>query len=204
VVLFAIGCANPINQKTAANYHELGSRAERRGEYELAEENYSRALWNAKMGQSPASGVSMASYHLGRVKGYLCKYDEAEELLLEALRLEEEASGTESGLTSMRLFEIARLNADRARYDAALPYYDRAISIVRKLDVETSDPIGFANVLSDYAVVLETTGNYEKARNLRDESDRIRAAHAGERPGFVPQSYAQKCRDAQAESTQSP
>ena len=58
----------------------------------LAEQNHSRALWNARIGDVPSSGISLVTYNLGRVKGYLCKYDEAEQLLLEALRLEEQAA----------------------------------------------------------------------------------------------------------------
>ena len=193
VTIFVFGCANPINQNTAENYHELGSQAEDVGNYELAEEYYGRALWNAEMGQSPDSGLSMVSYNLGRVKGYLCKYDEAEELLLDALRLEEEASNPETGLVSMRLFELARLNAAWMRFDKALSYYARAISIVRKLDIETSDPIGFSYVLADYSELLESSGNHEKAISIAQEADRIKAANRGMQPGFVAQSYSRNC-----------
>jgi hypothetical protein len=53
--------------------------------------------------------ISRLTYNLGRVKGQRCKHEEAEALLLEALRLEEKSSGPESALTSMRL------NAERIR-----------------------------------------------------------------------------------------
>ena len=200
ITITVLGCANPINQKTAEHYHDLGSQSEDAGDYELAEEYYSRALWNAKMGQSPNSGISMVYYNLGRVKGYLCKYHEAEELLLEALRLEEETSGPDSGLTSMRLFELGRLNAAWSQFDEALSYYSRAISLVRKLDVETSDPIGFANVLGEYAELLESSGNREKAISIGQEADRIRIANPDMQPGFVAQSYSQFCPGAEMDS----
>src|SRR5690242_20610605 len=92
LTLLGAGCANPINQHNAAKYHEWGEEAERAGNYQLAERNYYRALVNARVGRSPDAGVSMAMYNLGRVKGYLCKYDESEQLLTEALNLEEKVT----------------------------------------------------------------------------------------------------------------
>jgi len=92
------GCANPINQHNAAKYHDWGMEAERAGDYQLAERNYERALANARIGYSPDAGISMAMYNLGRVKGHLCKHDEAEKLLTEALQLEEKVTGQKAAL----------------------------------------------------------------------------------------------------------
>ena len=129
VALLLIGFANPINQKNAQKYYELGSQAEQSGNYVLAEEYYSRALWNAKIGNLPDSGISASSYSLGRIKGFLCKPDEAEGLLLEALQLDENAAEPETGLISMRLFELARLLASQSRYNEAQSYYARVLDL---------------------------------------------------------------------------
>ena len=43
--------------------------------------------------------------------GYICDYESATEALTHAYELESEVSGPESGISSMRLFELARLNA---------------------------------------------------------------------------------------------
>ena len=193
LLLPVVACANPINRANVEKYHELGSRAEQAGDYALAEEYYGRALWNARIGKVPRGGISLLAYNLGRVKGYLCKHDEAEQLLLEALRLEEQESGAGSGLTSMRLFELARLNAARKRFDEAGEYYSRAIPIVRNLDIETADPIGFANVLGNYAAVLESLERDQAARDAIREAEQLRAAHPGRQAGFTPQSYSRNC-----------
>ena len=58
IVLFLTGCGNPINRHNAANYHQWGLEAEWAGDYVLAERNYSRALMNAKLGDSPDAGIS--------------------------------------------------------------------------------------------------------------------------------------------------
>ena len=186
-------CANPINRANAEKYHEWGSQAELAGDYALAEQNFDRALWNARMGDVPGSGISLITYNLGRIKGYLCKYDEAEKLLLEALRLEEQESGPESGLTSMRLFELARLSAARDRFEEANRYYLRAIPIVRKLDIESADPIGFAHVLSDFAAVLESLGQDQGAAAANRESEHLRSSHRQRQAAFTPRSYEHSC-----------
>ncbi len=173
ITLLISGCANPINQRTAENYQNLGRQAENAGNYQLAENNYEKSLLNARIGGSPEAGISMAAYNLGRVKRLLCKNQEAETLLLEALELEQLASGENSGLTSMRLFELARLKMSTQRYEAADNYYSRAVKNVRSLGIKQSDPIGFATVLDNYANVLTQLGNLEEAEATRREA----AAH---------------------------
>jgi tetratricopeptide (TPR) repeat protein len=130
------GCANPINQKTVSNYYEWGLKAELAGDYALAEKNYERALINARLGRSPDAGVSAAMYSLGRMKGYLCTYDDGEKLLLESLALEEKVTGPESGITTKRLFELARFYFDRGQFSASLPYFGGGLPAVKKLGLE--------------------------------------------------------------------
>ncbi len=191
--LLVSGCVNPINQKTAENYQNWGREAENAGNYQLAEQNYEKSLLNARIGGSPTAGISMAAYNLGRVKRLLCKNKEAESLLLEALELEEQASGENSGLTSMRLFELARLNFGVKEYEAAGKYYDRAISNVRALGIEQSDPIGFAAVLENYANVLTQLGDLEKAEVISDDAVKLRTDNPNEQAGFMPIMYGPGC-----------
>ena len=192
VSLFA-GCANPINQKTASNYFEWGTQAELSGNYALAERNYERALINARLGHSPDAGISAAMYNLGRMKGYLCKYDDAEKLLTESLSLEETVTGPDSGITTMRLFELARLNFDRSLYRQSLPYFDRGIVAVKKLDVEKSDPIGLANVLDDYAIALDKIDQKQQSENIKKQASLLRQNNVGETANYTPVRYNQPC-----------
>ena len=193
LVLGLASCAHPINQYNAAQYHRWGLEAERAGNYPLAERNYERALINARLGRSPDSGMSMAMYNLGRVKGYLCKHDDAEKLLRAALELEEKTTGPESGLTAMRLFELARLHYDRRQYAASVPYFARAIPAVRKLGTEASDPIGLADVLDQYAAALRASGQAEESAERKREAAAIRARHPDKAAEFKPVSYDGRC-----------
>jgi len=192
-VILLAGCATAINRKNAEQYHIWGLQAEQNGNYELAERNYYRALVNARSGNSPKAALSMATYNLGRIKGYLCKHKEAEDLLLEALRLEEQVTGPESGVTAKRLFELARFYYDQGKYDDAAKYYSRAIPIVRRLGVENSDPIALADAMDEYAVSLSNTGNNAKASEIKSAADILRKKNPGAKAQFVPTRYNTRC-----------
>ena len=193
VTLGLASCAHPINRHNAAKYHDWGLEAERAGDYRLAERNYERALINARLGHAHDAGLSMAMYNLGRVKAYLCKYDDAEKLLVDALQLEERVTGPDSGLTSMRLFELARLHLDRRQYAASLPYFARGIPVVKKLGVESSDPIALADALEQYSIALGKSGRSADSMQRKREADALRAGNPGRTARFRPPRYGQPC-----------
>jgi tetratricopeptide (TPR) repeat protein len=93
-------------------------------------------------------------YEYGRASGVTCFYEHAEEYLSKALTLDEESSGP----THYPLIELARLNLDRGKYAEAVPYFERVLPIVEKLNSEALDPIGFADLLDEYAVHLLSRG----------------------------------------------
>ncbi|MBI5890572.1 MAG: tetratricopeptide repeat protein [Nitrosomonadales bacterium] len=194
VLLVALisGCANPINERTAYNYYKMALRAEAIRDYASAEQNYDKALFNARIAHSNAT-ISASMYGLGRMKGYLCKYDDAEKLLLSSLTLEEKITGPESSITTMRLFELARLNFDRGQYGAALPYFGRGIPAVKKLGIETSDPISLANEFDEYAIALGKTGHKDMSESAIKEAATLRQNNPGRKVTFTPVRYNQPC-----------
>lgn len=191
IPLVLSGCGNPVNRKNAENYHQWGLEAEWDGNYQLAERSYSRALVNAQLGHSPDVGVAMASYNLGRVKGYLCKDEEAEKLLLESLVLEEKITGPKSPIITKRLFELARFYYDHAQYLKSEPYYSRAISMVREYSIEKSDPVGLANAIKEYSIVLKKLGKNSESGLAASEAETLKKNNPGKKAGFVPVRYNQ-------------
>ena len=190
------GCAYPINRYNAQKYHESGLWAEQKGDYQLAKQNYSRALLNAEWGHSPISGKSMVTYNLGRVTGYLCEFEEAERLLLEALSLQQKvplADDPDHTILSMRYFELGRFYYDYGYYDQAILYLEKGIPIAEKLDIEKSDPIAFAYILDEYEVALRETNQINKAESIKTKSAEIRRVNSGKYPIFVPKRYNQNC-----------
>jgi len=192
LVALISGCANPINERTAYNYYNMALQAEAIRDFASAEQNYDRALYNAQIAHSNRT-ISASMYGLGRMKGYLCKYDDAEKLLSSSLALEEKVSGSESSITTMRLFELARLNFDRGQYAAALPYFGRGIPAVKKLGLETSDPISLANGLDEYAIALGKTGQKDLSESVRKEASTLRQNNPGRTVLFTPVRYTQPC-----------
>ena len=188
-----VGCANPINQKTASIYYDSALEAEIRGDFAFAERQYGRALINAQIGHAPDEGVSAAMYGLGRSKAYLCKFAEAEPLLLESLTLQEKAAGPEGPIMTKRLFELARFYSDRGRYKQSLPFFERGVPTVEKLGVEASDPMAFADALDDYANALERSGETAKARPVKVRADALRARFPDKKATYVPKRYGQGC-----------
>jgi tetratricopeptide (TPR) repeat protein len=191
------GCLWNIYRVKAQQYYDAGVQAEKAGDLEWAKENYLRALENAKRGHSPKSGISTATYDLGRVTGYLCEYDQAEKLLLQSLRMQEELTGPDSAAVTTRLFELARFYHDRGRYSESIPYYARGVSAVKTPNTGAGDPAGYAADLEDYADSLRKTGRTDKAEEFQARSGEIRNRHQGKSSDFLPMRYNRRCPDKQ-------
>ena len=135
----------------------------------------------------------MALYNLGRAKGHVCKLDEAEMLLTESLKMEETLTGPNSGITTMRLFELGRLYLDHGEFAKSIPYFERAVPAVVDLGVEKSDPIGLANVYDDVAAAQQGAGDLVKADLARQQALRLRSANPGRSANFVAARYKEAC-----------
>jgi tetratricopeptide (TPR) repeat protein len=188
-------CAQDLNLKNAARYHNAGLAAEHAGDYPGAEQAYYRALINFRDGGASESSLSMELYNLARMEGYDCKYDEAEAHLRTALEIEERLSGPSSSLTTKRLFELARLTYDRGRYTDSAAYYARAIPAVQQLGIEQEDPVTLAAALDEYATALRRTGQGEMANRATAEAGDVRARHPDARKKYNFVRYTQPCRN---------
>ena len=194
-LLFTGGCAKDFNTSNTARYHDAGSRAEASRDFPRAEEYYGQALVWAGTERVPASLLSLTMFNLGRMRGHACKFDDARELLLTSLALEESASGPASAQVSRRLFELARLYYDRRLYAESVPYYAQGIAMVRRLKLEEDEPVTFTEALQDYANALRETGEPRQADALRGEITARRNQEVGLRPRYLIASYSPSCRN---------
>lgn len=196
--LLAGGCARDFETSNMARYHDAGMRAELGRDYQTAEQQYERALvWAGTEKVSPAL-LSLNLYNLGRMKGHGCKFDEARDLLLTSLALEEKTSGPASAQITRRLFELARLFYDRRQYAEALPYYAQAVPMVRQLGLEAEDPASLAEALLEYATSLRQTGDPRGAAGIRAEADALRARYPGMDSRYRIARYSLACRGTAA------
>jgi tetratricopeptide (TPR) repeat protein len=195
LVVLAAGCAKDFNTSNTARYYDAGTRAELARDYPQAEDYYARALVWAGTERVPMSLLSMTMYSLGRMKGHACKFDEARELLLTSLALEETTSGPASSQISRRLFELARLNYDRRLYAESVPYYAQGIAMVRRLKLEDDEPVTFTEALQDYANALRQAGDPRAADSLLSEIAARQAREVTMRPNYLIGRYSPTCRN---------
>jgi hypothetical protein len=161
LVLIITGCANPINRVTSDNYTEECARAEARGNLEAAEEACYRALANVDWGNLGEELKSERLYNLARIKRGLAKFDEAEQLLIQSLKIEEKLSGPSSIKIGRRLAELSVNLAAQDRWLEGVPYVERLMGV-------TDEFSGYARnftkeILQKYSEYLTETGSNEKA-----------------------------------------
>lgn len=196
IVSFAFlvgGCANPINRYTAARYYEMGTEAEYQGNLEAAREAYRRAFLNSDWGYLGPGAKAATLYEYGRVSGYLCFHDEAEKALKESLDYQDKDASARAQLWAPTLLELARFYYDTGRKSEALPYYEEGIELVRKLDIEKTEPVRFATVLEEYAECFKVAGRMDAAEIIEEEAKRLKAAHIGQALEEPFQRYNTRC-----------
>lgn len=164
-------------------------KAEKRKKWDRAADAYSDALELARRHELGPSETSAALYNLGRVTGFAGREEQAQRYLTEALDLERAASGPQSALTAMRLFELGRLHFDHSRFVEAERYFAQAIPIAERLGVEHDDPIGFASAIDDHAAALRAIGRHTDADRSEAKARALRDAHPGVQPRFQARRY---------------
>lgn len=190
VTVILMGCANPLNRVTYTKYYDWGVGAEQHEDYELAKENYWRALVNARIGNLEPPYHAASSYSLGRMLGILCDHENAEILLLDALKFDKESNGP----VHMSYLELARLKLDQQKYDEAIPYFEQALAIVDNQQFFKADPLGFAVIFEEYSTVLRETGQTEKAATYSIRAKEIREKYPDKEPIAERTPYTKKCK----------
>jgi tetratricopeptide (TPR) repeat protein len=182
-------CANPINAHTAGNYYEAGTAAERSGNWALAGRNFSRAYANAKMGNLGPKAEAYPLYEYARVTGYRGMYKESEISFREVLVLIDKAAPKANELRAPALGEYSRLLHDTGQHRMAVPVFEQAVVELDKTGVESSDPIGYASFLDDYAKSLRAAGQAGKAVSISSRSTALKSRHPNKKAKFVPRRY---------------
>jgi len=162
---------------------QSGNIAYHRGDYVQAKESFSAALQLATQ-ENWKPDIATAKYGLGRSLGQLCQFSEAEKYLIEAASLESEISGGKGIRLSQDYFELARLYYDYGKFDKAVPYFQKAIPLAEELGVASSDPIGYANVLEDYAIALSKIGDGNQTKAITQKIDTLRQSNPGKSASF--------------------
>jgi tetratricopeptide (TPR) repeat protein len=186
-------CTLTNQREIGIGYHQIGKAAESERDYPLAEKNYSKLLEIAKQEEFSQGDIASITYNLGRVKGYLCKYTEAEPLLLEALELEKKTSGPVSAFVIKRHLELARFYFDHAEYAKSIRYYKRVIPMAISSDLEKTDPMALIKVHDEYSEALDRSGETALSKKARFDADFLRKKHPHAQLKSITVRYNQDC-----------
>jgi len=181
------------DRRTVTRAYDDGLRAEFAGDYSAAQAAFEHALSGAAAAGLGVEFTSAATYNLARIVGYRCDFARANELLLEALKLEQSLPNPSRANVTKRLSELARLSYDQGAFTESVIYYDRVVPELEDLGVVKLDPNGFAGFLDDYAQALSQTGESQRAGLVREKANRVRLSNQGVPVRFRPTYYRDAC-----------
>ncbi len=191
-IVLVSGCAASINEYNARQHAQAGVKAGKSGEFAKARKEFARALTNARLANADLKLVAVLSYEYGRYSGMICDWVEGEKGLTEAYDLDRQNGGP----AYLSLVELARLNLDRQQYSNAVEYFDRVVPELETSHADTRDPIGYAQVLDEYAASLEKTGKNGLAGKFRDRAGDLRKAYPGKSAHTERTPYGTQCHGA--------
>lgn len=147
------------------------------GDWDTARRAFARVTVNADLAELPAARRALAHYEYGRSLGVTCYFDRAEEELNTAYKLDKEAGQP----LYLSLVELARLNLDQNKFSQAAAYFERAIPLLEADGVTKAAPIGYADILDEYASALVGVGRPAEAKLSADRAATLRKAAEGQR-----------------------
>jgi tetratricopeptide (TPR) repeat protein len=186
--LLVAGCVSDLNRREATIHYEAALRFDVSSNYERAREQYGKALVAARLAGADQGTLSMLTYNYGRTSGYSCHSEEAEKYLVDALEMEKSVTGPDSGISTKRIFELARFYFDQGDYAKSVTYYSRGLPAVEKLGVAGSDPIALADALDEYSTARTRAGQGPDA-SAAAQAEELRKANPGKKAVFVPIRY---------------
>ncbi|MDH3747720.1 MAG: tetratricopeptide repeat protein [Gammaproteobacteria bacterium] len=192
-LIFLASCAAPINRYNADRYYEIGLENEFSGNYARAREAFNRALINADLAGAPPSYISAVLYNLGRMHGYTCDFESAEQLLMEALATERALETPDPVNIAKRLSELARLSFDLEKFEQSANYYSEAVPVVEQLGILRDDPVGYAYFLEGYSDALRRLGRTDAASAESNRAKLLKSENEGVSANFVPIEYRDVC-----------
>ncbi|MBU1191219.1 MAG: hypothetical protein KKA36_06280 [Gammaproteobacteria bacterium] len=189
LILLLSSCANPINLHTGNQYFQGGLANVKEGKWFNARMAFGRAWTNADLGNAEDRVTAVYAYEYGRASGAICDWREAERGLLKAYELDKKTNGP----IHMSMVELARMYHAEGRLEKSQEWFALAKVELDRLQADTRDSIGYANILSEYAVVLSSVGKSEEAAALNKREEEIRSVFKGRTSSHDQTPYGQFC-----------
>jgi tetratricopeptide (TPR) repeat protein len=167
------GCAASINAHNAQSYARNASLAARQGDWDTARRFWAGAVVNSSLAHADKRYQAVMNYEYARSLGVTCFYDLAQEYFDKSYAMDKETNGP----IYMSSFELARMHVAKGDNKRAVTYFERAFEEGQAAGLEMRDPIGFANMIDEYAKSLEALGETRAAEGRRRAASAIREAN---------------------------
>jgi len=184
-----VACVNPINLHTANEYFQGGQSNMAQGKWFNARMSYGRALTNANVGGANDKVKAVYAYEYGRASGAICDWKESERGLLLANELDKKTNGP----VHMSLVELARMYSANGSLEKSKQYFSLAKESLDKIQADTKDSIGYANILDEYSKVLTKLGDNDEAKALKTRELEIRSIFKDRKSGHDVTPYGKHC-----------
>lgn len=191
-VLFFLlgGCAT--NDPSPQSLNWSGNEAYFQKDYDAAIEWYTASLVESrKLGDRQFEAIAM--YGLGRSNGHLCKLQEAEEWLIESIKIRRDLPDFETAHLTQNILELGRLHMAQGEWKQANEQFTEALPILGRLNMEAIDPLGYANLLEEYQLVLLNTGQEGAALANQAKIDEFREQIHADSAQYVSDLYPTNC-----------
>ena len=133
--------------------------------------------------------TAVYAYEYGRASGVICDWGESERGLLKAYELDQEINGP----VHMSLVELARMYQAKGDFAKSEEYYQLALIELDRIQADTRDAIGYANILENYAALLVDSGNTEEAMLVKRREQEIRNVFKGRTNDHEETPYGEFC-----------
>jgi tetratricopeptide (TPR) repeat protein len=184
-----VAADNQSAQKEVQLIAEAAEAAVAKGQWSEALPRWEAALEKIVDAQGDDEFRAILYYEHGRAAGVLCDWEKAQMSLSLALELDRQTQGP----FFMSLLELARMNMAQQNYQQAKGYYDQLLPELKARDAAVLDPIGSAEIVSEYALALEKLGAEELAKPYREMAEQWRDKHAGIAAETTKTPYGSRC-----------
>lgn len=148
--------------------------------YIKAEEQFTLAVSSARAFGDDDTRYATALRNLASFYFHQGRYDDAEPLITESIRIQETVLGSAHPAVAASLYDMASLYTARERFEAAEPLVERALSITRR--TLGPDNSYMADGFDIYANVLEGLGDETQAEAMRARAQAIAVAPVDDDP----------------------
>ena len=194
VVLLILVTSCVSTPKSSQDFNWSGNLAYDQMQYAAAKSYYEKAIELAK-NSSDKEYQAIAMYGLARTNGRLCLFDQAEDLLTQSIEIRNKLSDTDNAKITQNILELGRIHIAQQNWDMAIIQYEKAIPMLNKFNIETSDPIGYSNLLTEYSQVLEHTDQNDKKQLIEAKISELRANNSDQKAGYFSQLYSSNCKN---------